>query len=97
MSIESGAWFGPKHQCSEEIKTECYGDYNEALMEPLTPTIGFILRIIQVPTAIMCILCYKWRFLADYLYHVETAIRLLAMLHLNYSNYLLDFRGLLGR
>ena len=64
-------------------------------MEPLTPTIGFILRIIQVPTAILCILCYKWRFLADYLYHVETTIQLLAMLHLNYSNFLLDFLGLL--
>ena len=66
-------------------------------MEPLTPTIGFILRIIQVPTAILCILCYKWRFLADYFYYVETAIRLLAMLNLNYSNFYLDLLGLLNR
>ena len=42
----------------------------------------------------MCILCYKWRFLADYFYHYETVLALLAMLNLNYSNYLLDFQAL---
>ena len=71
MSLQMGAWFGPKLQCSEEVKTECYGEYNEEMMEPLTPTVGYILRAIIIVEAILCILCFKWRFLADYFFHIE--------------------------
>ena len=66
-------------------------------MEPLTPAVGYIMRALQIPIAIMCILCFKWRFLADYFYHVESVMHLLAMLNLNYSNFLLDFQSVGSR
>lgn len=39
MSHE-GAWFGSRVSCSGDIHTECVGEYNAVVMDPLTPTIG---------------------------------------------------------
>ena len=39
----------------------------------------------------MCILIYKYRYLADYLLYCENFIQVIAILHLNSTNYNMDF------
>ena len=60
-------------------------------MDPLTPTTGYILQALQIPAVIACILCFKWRFLADYFFAAENFIQFVAILHLSYANYSEDF------
>ena len=79
------------------MKSECIDDYNETLMDPLTPTCGYLLRLLQIPAIIACILCFKWRFLADYFIHAENFIQFVAVMHISYTNYSEDFPALVSR
>ena len=90
--MKTGGWFGDLVKCSEEVKTECVGEYNKAMMDKLTPIIGYILVTLQVPAIIACVLCYKYRHIADYFFHAEHFMQFLSVLHLNYSNYNDDYR-----
>ena len=93
----SGGWFTEPIHCSEEVKSDCIVDYNEALMDPLTPATGYILQGLQIPAVIACILCLKWRFIADYFFAAENFMLFVAVLHLNYLNYSDDFPSLFSR
>ena len=75
--------------------TECYGDYNEELLDPLQPLMGYILRALTVIGIILCALCYKWRHLADYCFIAEMLTRAVAVFHLNSTNYLGDENNVL--
>ena len=83
--------------CNEEVKEKCIVHYNEKLMDPLTPTTGYILQVLQIPAVIACILCFKWRFIADYFFHAENFIQFVAVMHLSYANYSEDFPALFTR
>ena len=66
-------------------------------MDPLTPASGYILSALHVPAFIACILCYKYRWLADYFFQAEILIQCCATVHLNYASYTVDFKELTTR
>lgn len=94
ITTATGGWFGEKIQCNEEITTQCYGEYNEALMDPLTPGMGYVLRILHIPSLIACIACYKWRWLADYFFLVIHLVQCVATVHLNSTGYNENYKDL---
>ena len=66
-------------------------------MDPLTPVTGYILRLLQIPAVIACIICFKRRDIADYFFAAENLIQFVAVLHLSYTNYAEDFPALISR
>ena len=66
-------------------------------MDPLNPATGYVLRGLLVPATLACLLCFKWRFIADYFLFAENLLQSVAVLNLNYTNYAEDYVALLSR
>lgn len=94
IGTRANGWFAEPIRCSEEITELCYGEYNEKLMDPMTPEMAYILRLLHIPSVIACIACYKWRWLADYFYLVIQVVQCVAVLHLNSTGYNENFKDL---
>ena len=85
VEIFSGAkgWFGDQVMCSEEVKTDCIKHYNKAFLDPIRPYTSNVMFVITFISIVLCILCYRWRSIADYFFTIENLMRFLAVLHLN--------------
>jgi len=60
-------------------------------MDPLTPSMGYILRLLNFASVLICVLCIKRRSLADALYPIECVCRIIAVFHLNPASYGYDY------
>ena len=66
-------------------------------MDPLTPGTGIVLQAVHIPAIIACIACFKFRWLADYFFLTESIIQCLAVVHLNFASYNMDYKELTVR
>ena len=66
MVLQSGGLFSEKVICDEEKKDGCIGEYNKELMDPLEPVLKPALTFLVLFSAVMNIIAYKKRWLADH-------------------------------
>ena len=57
---------------------ECVHVYNTELLDPVKDTFRYVVICGTILQAVLCILCYKWRFLIHSFIYVECTIRVCA-------------------
>ena len=85
--FKTGGWFSETVFCEDEKTKECIGYYNKDLMDPLEPVLSQILIVIVILTAIINVVAYKKRWLADSFYYLECLARLVAIMIPNVAGY----------
>ncbi len=78
--MKKGGWFSEKVTCDEETKDNCIGDYNRELMDPLEPVLSRALVAIVLITAVIDIIAYKKRWLAEHFQNIECVMRIVAIM-----------------
>lgn len=76
--VKTGHWFEEPVFCSAETFSNCVGQYREDMLDPVESTFRFLLNVAIGVSVVLCILAYKWRFLADFCIHLEAIVRLIA-------------------
>ena len=86
---ESGSWFENPMICdiAKDITKDCIEGYNEDLLDPLTPVSQVIMKSIVIGSIILCIACYKWRYIADYFILTLNLMVFVSVFQLNLGMY----------
>ena len=85
--LGKGPWFEEGSKCTDPSQIQnCMGDYNEILDDTKSVARVAQLSLLSLMT-VVCILSYRWRWLAKTLFYLELAIRLTTTLIPNSRNY----------
>ena len=69
----------------ENIKTDCIEKYNEGLIDPISEVVPKVIVVLHYLSIVICIMCFKWRYLADALYPMT--ITMFMLLSFNVSQW----------
>ena len=90
MVRSEGAWFQDEPKCSTENYYDCLGPYNEKLIDPILQYSRNTLTVLMILSAILCIICYKKRDLANSFMVLECLIRTVVIFKPNTVTYTMN-------
>ena len=67
-------WFQEEQLCDGSELDKCYKPYNEAILDSTSQIARIIVQVLTVVSAILCLLCFKWRHLAGWFIYIEMVI-----------------------
>ena len=82
LVTSTGAWFGKQSIClpEEPYREDCIYNYNvEQLGGPVQDMARWVLASLVILSLLLCILCYKWRVIANSFLYFECAINIIAV------------------
>ena len=83
---KTGHWYEDPVDCSAETFYDCIGRYNEDMLDPIDSKVRFMHRLAIGASVVLCLLAYRWRFLADFCLYFEAFIRLCAQFFPNQAS-----------
>ena len=86
-----GGWYMKQHQCEDRSllceQDDCLGPYAKELLDPGEDFFRILLIVLTILSIILCVLCYRWRFLANSFVYIEFLIRVTAVMIPNRTSY----------
>ena len=80
-------WVQEQERCADGKIDECFGDYNEQLFEVTGAPARWFIKSLVFLTAILCILAFRWRHLANLFIYLDFLQRIAVILTPNSKIY----------
>lgn len=80
-------WVQEQEKCADGKFDQCFGDYNEKLFEVTGAPARWIIKTLVLIGAILCLLAFRWRHLANLFIYIELLQRMAAILTPNSKIY----------
>ena len=83
FSTKNGSWYNEHTLCSDTTQmtkdSDCVFQYNTDLMDPVAEVFRWIIFSLILLSLILCLITYKWRWIANAFLYLECVIRLCAL------------------